>query len=592
VSQRSLHNEAGLAQVSREVRRRKLVAIYLRVSSEEQAEKETILNQRDAIEPWLTERGFAAFDWYCDDGVSGDVPFHVRPEGARLLEDARAGKFDGVVCFKMDRLSRRTEDSLRAVRVIHEELGLMFLCSHQDIHVDSSTGRFFLTIMSGIAELEKATILERTKAGKLRRARAGKWPQSRAPFGYRIIAEGLPDAGYVLLHEVDSLVVRRIFEMCIAGVGMGKIAAYLQAAGVPAPRASQKNKSGRERRWCSSSIHVILHNQAYMGTTAYGRTKGIKRDGKVVAIVATPEAEHIPLTLPVLIDAETFAAAQARIQRNKDESSRNEKRRKYLLRSKVLCGKEECGLRFCGNMAISKNRHGVKYHYPLYRCGSSWGAEKRKCGNVSVRADLLEAAIWRRVRAILEKPAAWLDEVRAELEQDRPADAGDLAEELAAIETALVELDGREKRVRRAHAKGLYDVPGDEDKADETLAAELSDVNAERGVLKQEQERLAGLLGGVANVDEAMVATAEVLRSLRSGLEAAEEDEDLRREVMMLMVERIEVSPGEVKGAPCLSVTWNPSRLALPGGAASNCFQSSNSNRNQLARTEALDLAA
>src|SRR5919202_1271576 len=82
------------------------VALYLRVSSEEQREAGTIQTQRESLKRYAAVREFEVVNVYADDGVSGTFHLHERPEGLRLLEAARAGKFDTVVVYKLDRLAR------------------------------------------------------------------------------------------------------------------------------------------------------------------------------------------------------------------------------------------------------------------------------------------------------------------------------------------------------------------------------------------------------------------------------------------------------------------------------------------------------
>jgi site-specific DNA recombinase len=82
------------------------VAPYLRVSSEEQRERETIEIQREFLEQYRELYGLEVAEVYADDGVSGTVPLHERLEGRRLLENARDSKFQTVLVYKLDRLGR------------------------------------------------------------------------------------------------------------------------------------------------------------------------------------------------------------------------------------------------------------------------------------------------------------------------------------------------------------------------------------------------------------------------------------------------------------------------------------------------------
>jgi site-specific DNA recombinase len=81
------------------------IVLYPRVSSEEQRERETIEIQCEFLEEYCCLYGLDVVDVYSDDGVSGTVPLHERPEGRRLLEDAKVGRFDVVLVYKLDRLA-------------------------------------------------------------------------------------------------------------------------------------------------------------------------------------------------------------------------------------------------------------------------------------------------------------------------------------------------------------------------------------------------------------------------------------------------------------------------------------------------------
>jgi site-specific DNA recombinase len=82
------------------------VALYARVSSEDQVERETIQNQVQIANPLCPAMGLEIVASYLDDGVSGTIPLEKRPQGGLLLEDAKKGKFKQVVVYRLDRIGR------------------------------------------------------------------------------------------------------------------------------------------------------------------------------------------------------------------------------------------------------------------------------------------------------------------------------------------------------------------------------------------------------------------------------------------------------------------------------------------------------
>ena len=81
-------------------------AIYCRVSSDDQKERGTITSQITALRQLAPTLGMEIIAEYLDDGVSGTLALDKRPEGYRLMEDAKAGRFSVVLFYKVDRLAR------------------------------------------------------------------------------------------------------------------------------------------------------------------------------------------------------------------------------------------------------------------------------------------------------------------------------------------------------------------------------------------------------------------------------------------------------------------------------------------------------
>ena len=109
-----------------------------------------------------------------DNGVSGILPLEERPEGLRLADDARAGKLDVVVFYKLDRLARSLRNFLNIVDFF-DEVGVGLRSMTETFDTTSPMGRFAVQMMAAVAELERGTIIERTSMGRARVAALGKW---------------------------------------------------------------------------------------------------------------------------------------------------------------------------------------------------------------------------------------------------------------------------------------------------------------------------------------------------------------------------------------------------------------------------------
>jgi site-specific DNA recombinase len=160
------------------------VAVYMRVSTEEQRERQTIALQRDFAERYCSLHGLTVARMYADDGLTGTVPFDRRPEASQVLRDARLKKFDQVLVYKLDRLGRDTRLILEAVAEL-EKQGVRVKSMTEEFDTATASGRLMLTMLSGFAAHERDVIRERSMAGTDRVAQTGAWLGGIVPYGYR-----------------------------------------------------------------------------------------------------------------------------------------------------------------------------------------------------------------------------------------------------------------------------------------------------------------------------------------------------------------------------------------------------------------------
>src|SRR5262249_39574757 len=164
------------------------VGVYLRVSTEEQRERQSIATQREFAERYCQLHALAVYKLYSDDGTSGTVPIEARIAGRTVLEEARLRKFDQLLVFKLDRLCRETRLILNAVAEL-EKHGVRVRSMTEEFDTATATGKLMLTMLSGFASHEREVIRERSIAGTNRLAEAGAWVGGIVPYGYRRIGE-------------------------------------------------------------------------------------------------------------------------------------------------------------------------------------------------------------------------------------------------------------------------------------------------------------------------------------------------------------------------------------------------------------------
>src|ERR671916_2046667 len=181
------------------------VALYMRVSSEEQRDRETIQIQREFLEQYRRLYELDVADVYEDDGVSGTIPLHERPGGRRLLEDAKEGKFSAVLVYKLDRLGRR----LLVIVDAHDRLetsGVSLRSATEPIDTSNPGGRLIFQMLASFAAYDRESILERTRAGVTRAFRRGT-QMGFLPFGYRT-----NEGGELEIVAEEAELIREIIE--------------------------------------------------------------------------------------------------------------------------------------------------------------------------------------------------------------------------------------------------------------------------------------------------------------------------------------------------------------------------------------------
>lgn len=364
------------------------VVYYERVSSEDQKERETILNQAEDLAMRLDQDPeVVVVDRYIDDGISGTLDLKDRPEGRRLLQDAAAGRFDEVWIWKLDRIGRDDIDPL-VVRRDLNRLGVRLCALHDNIE-----GSLEYAVRVAIAAEERRTFLLRTDAGRNRAARDGRYAGGIVPLGYKVEGKNpqarlVPSDALMWNGLTEADVVRWMYgKLAVDGWSCAQLTAEMRLLGIPT--AYQKDGRGvRGKRtqqiWRPNRVYCLLKNTIYRGELQYGRHT--KRPGGR-EIISAPIAR--------LVSDETWYAAQDSLRRH--NLNPEGKRTIYLLRSLMVCSL--CGMRYGG--VRSPGRDGV------YRCNGqllSRRPELGRCPGRLIKCKLVDEPRLGRHREIPARP--------------------------------------------------------------------------------------------------------------------------------------------------------------------------------------------
>jgi len=159
------------------------VAIYIRVSTEEQAREGFSLSaQESALKDYVGMIGYDIYKVYRDEGISAKDMKH-RPALQQLLKDAERKMFRAICVYKLDRFSRSLKDLILTIELL-KNLNIDFISLQDKIETASASGKLMFHIISSFAEFERDIISERTKFGMSEKAKEGGIV-TKAAYGYK-----------------------------------------------------------------------------------------------------------------------------------------------------------------------------------------------------------------------------------------------------------------------------------------------------------------------------------------------------------------------------------------------------------------------
>ncbi len=243
--------------------RMKRVAIYTRVSTEDQAKEGFSLDaQMEKLRAYCSARGWEIVKEYVDNGYSGrDIN---RPAYKKMMEEI--DEWDMLLVMKMDRIHRNSKNFMMMMENLNEK-GKEFVSMTESLDTSTAMGRFVMDIIQRIAQLESEQIGERVYVGMRQKAKDGKGVLgSPAPYGYEYKNGELAEV------EGEINTVRKIYDMYLEGKSLGDIVKWLESEGI---------RTKRGGKWNKKTVSRILSNPIYCGLIEWediispGKHKGV-----------------------------------------------------------------------------------------------------------------------------------------------------------------------------------------------------------------------------------------------------------------------------------------------------------------------------
>lgn len=509
------------------------VALYARVSSDQQAEHHTIDSQLAELTARVTQDGHSVRDdlRFIDNGHSGASL--IRPALERLRDLVALSAIDLVYIHAPDRLARSyAHQVLLTEEFTHAGTQIIFL--NRPIG-NTPEDSLLLQIQGMFAEYERAKVLERSRRGKRHRAQAGSVSVlSRAPFGYRYITRDA--GGGAARYEIDeeaARIVRQIFtwvgheRLTLAG-----ICRRLHDSGIPSPTG--------QPHWSRAMIYAMLLNPTYVGQALYGRRQCVPwqpplhpprgHDGlprRPYRQVPAPTERHISIAVPAIVDEDLFASVAERLEENRKRNRERLAGVQYLLRGLLVC--QKCGYGFTGH------HHRGQWRY--YRC---CGTDRSRfhgafrCDARLVATEPLDEAVWSEVCRLLDNPKLVLEEYQRRLDL---AQASPHRLELNALGRQLAKARRAIERLIDSYTEELIDKSEFEPRLAE-LRRRTARLEAEAKAQQEADEQIRSLHLVIGKLDLFAAMMRERL---------ANADWTTKRDIICTLVKRIEVADDGVR---------------------------------------------
>jgi DNA invertase Pin-like site-specific DNA recombinase len=411
----ALENPTPIILASKRSKRR--VALYIRVSTDRQAEEgHSPASQLSDMKAYCRRRNWEVVAVYRDEGLSGRLS--SRPGLQQMLADARGGKFDIVVVYYISRLYRKLESLLSTMKLLRD-CDVSFVSINEDLDFTSKWGKLILNILGTLAEIYVDELSETTSRGKEQRAREGLYNGS-IPFGYcnglcmnctdpngpgycpLVGRPPLGDGQIPVPHPIEREGVRLAYEWYALGRYSDADIAYLlneysfEFEG-RTYHFRPKRKPGDQKRYaasitfCHDTVRDLLRRAFYTGVVEYRGGQGVAEERKKFKNAqAIYPGQHQPL-----ISQDLFDQVQAIRHRRGHRPNRAKNRtheRVYPL-SRVLYS---WPLR--SKMRAVANGSGVRF----YRDKANIGKSKLDPGTRSPQSTVLAEPLEDQVIAVLE----------------------------------------------------------------------------------------------------------------------------------------------------------------------------------------------
>ncbi len=481
------------------------VGIYARLSRDDERNGESlsIENQKLILENYVLEQGWNLVETYVDDGYSGTT--FDRPGVQRLLEDAKCGKINTIICKDLSRFGRNYIQVGQYTDYIFPIYNIRFIALNDNVDTfNNSAGMDMMPIMNIFNEWHSANTSKKIRAVIEANAKAGKYRTTYAPYGY---VKGTDEKKLPVVDEPAASNVKRIFEMRASGISPKHIAMKFNDENIPIPSDYRTQKFGitayrfSHHLWTCDVVKQILRNPTYLGHLVQLRTTNISYKNKKQ--IKRPDEEKIIVynTHKPIISQELWDKVKE-IERSVSQGKAQGNQIVHPLSGLMYC--EDCGNKM--HIGWNNTRHSRKgpriYRQANYNCGGFKVFGTRVCTSHMIKFEDIESIVLQDIKAKANFVSFNEEQARKDFLQRQESQKKDnLMLDNKALQDKTKRLDEVTKLIRSTYEdKVLNKIPED------ICISLLNNYQKEKEVLENEisqiTERIEKAKQNTKNVDE------------------------------------------------------------------------------------------
>ncbi len=454
------------------------ICAYMRLSVEDRdvfgrkLESGSITSQRRLIMDFINKQPeFAKCKVIerCDDGLSGRY-FDTRPQFMEMIELAKKGKINCIIVKDCSRFGRDYVELGDYLEQLFPFLGIRFIAINDHYDSDKNEGGLGIAFKNLVYDIYSRDLSKKVKESRRRMASQGKYLAGQTLYGYR---KKKKNKHQLEIDPEAAAVVREMFDMRLAGMGLTDIARNLNDRGIKCPTAHKhekgepttKSEGFENMYWTSSTVLIILSNEIYTGAVVALKAVADRVSGK---LKTKPKEEWVCVEgmHEAIVSKEEFQQVQDMVQPQQKSTG------KKVMRYRCGC---------CGRSLTRRNGT------DLYCNMGYFLDEECECRKVTAKETVLDKIILEQLKQKLQRV---LD-----------------AEEL--------KLSGRENNTRENNLDSIKNALEAVKKAKQMLFEKLADRSIDRETFKEKKreydEEIAGLEQKLsdANMNEMLLREAE-----------------------------------------------------------------------------------